>query len=81
MRAGMLLTSFEEKLKSGSRATPTLVLAGKADQLAGPDVQRAIAANYPKSRVIEFDCGHEMLAEVPNEAAAESMEFVATLPH
>jgi non-heme chloroperoxidase len=76
----MLLTSFEGRLKSSPRTLPLLVFAGKFDQLVGPDVQRAIAANYPKSKVIEFDCGHEFLVEVPNEAAANISEFAATLP-
>jgi pimeloyl-ACP methyl ester carboxylesterase len=74
----VLTTSFEEKLKGGPRTAPTLILAGKADQLAGPDVQRGIAANYAKSRVIEFDCGHEIMAEAPQEAAAQVSEFVTT---
>jgi non-heme chloroperoxidase len=76
----LLLTSFEERLKSHAMTVPILVLAGKADQLLGPDVQRAIAANYPKSKVIVLDCAHEILVELPNEAAARVSEFVATLP-
>ena len=40
-------------------------------------MQRAIAANYPKSKVIEFDCSHEFLVEVPKEAAASISEFTA----
>ena len=48
--------------------------------MLGPDVQRAIAANYPKSKVIEFDCGHEIMVEVPKEAAASISEFAAALP-
>jgi pimeloyl-ACP methyl ester carboxylesterase len=77
----MLLTSFEEQFKSRPAMTPLLVLAGKSDQLLGPDVQRAIAAKYSKSKVIEFDCGHELLVEVPNEAAERVSEFVAKLPN
>ncbi len=76
----MLLTSFEERLKTSPPTSPLLVLAGKSDQLLGPDVQRAIAAKYSKSKVIEFDCGHEFLVEVPSEAAARISEFVAALP-
>ena len=60
--------------------TPTLALAGRSDQLLGPDVQRAIAANYRRSRVIELDCGHEILVEKPAEAARHVMEFVTSLP-
>jgi pimeloyl-ACP methyl ester carboxylesterase len=76
----MLLTSFEERIRDRRPVTPTLALAGKADQLLGPDVQRAIAANYPGSRVVELDCGHEILVEKPAEAARHVMEFVGALP-
>jgi pimeloyl-ACP methyl ester carboxylesterase len=76
----VLTTSFEDRLNQQSRATPTLVLAGKADQLLGPEVQRAIAANYPTSKVVELDCGHEILLEVPHIAAMCVSEFVAALP-
>ena len=76
----MVLTSFEGQLKKRPPTTPVLVLAGRADQLLGPDMQRAIAANYSKSSVVEFDCGHEILVEVPNEAAARVSEFVTALP-
>jgi len=77
----MLLTSFEERIKGRSQATPTLVLAGRADTLLGPDVQRAIVANYPGNRVVELDCGHELLVEKPDEAARRIAEFVGTLPN
>jgi len=73
-------TSFSERLKSGSLVTPTLILAGKADQLLGPDVQRAIAANYPNSRLIELDCAHEILIELPHDPAARVSAFAAALP-
>lgn len=76
----MLLTSFEERIRDRRPVTPTLALAGKADQLLGPDVQRAIAANYPGSRVVELDCGHEILVEKPAEAARHVMEFAGALP-
>ena len=75
----MLLTSFEERLNTSPPTVPLLVLAGKPDQLLGPDVQRAIAAKYPESKVIEVDCGHEFLVEVPGEAAARISEFAAAL--
>ena len=73
----LLLTSFEDRLKSRPPTTPHLVLAGKSDQLLGPEVQRAIASTYRKSKVIEFDCGHEFPVEVPSEAARLVSEFAA----
>ena len=75
----MLLTSFEERLNTSRPTVPLLVLAGKSDQLLGPGVQRAIAAKYPESKVIEVDCGHEFLVEVPSEAASRISEFAEAL--
>jgi non-heme chloroperoxidase len=76
----VLLTSFERQIVDRSPATPTLVLAGTADALLGPAVQKAIAAKYPGSRVVDFDCAHEFLIEVPSETAQRVAEFVAALP-
>jgi non-heme chloroperoxidase len=76
----MLSTSFEDRIKRRSPTIPTLALAGKSDQLLGPDVQRATAANYPASRMVELDCGHELLVEKPAEAAHHVMEFANALP-
>lgn len=75
----MLLTSFEDRIKGRSPMTPTLVLAGKADKLLGPDVQRAIAGYYPGSSVVELDCGHEILVEKPAETAGHVVKFVGDL--
>ena len=57
-----------------------MALAGRSDKLLGPDVQRAIAANYPECKVIELDCGHEILVEKPVEAARHVIEFASALP-
>ena len=77
----ILTTSFEERIKGRSPMTPTLVLAGTADKLLGPDVQRAIAGYHPGSKVVELDCGHEILVEKPAEAAGRVVEFAGALPH
>jgi non-heme chloroperoxidase len=74
-----LLTSFEQQIVDRS-PVPTLVLAGTADALLGPAVQKAIAAKYPGSRFVAFDCAHEFLIEVPSETAERVAEFVAALP-
>ena len=76
-----LLVPFQHQIAGPTPAVPTLVLAGTADPLLGPSVQRAIAASYPGSRVIELDCGHEFLIEVPRETAEQVAQFVAALPH
>lgn len=75
----MLLTSFEKRITGAAAAVRTLALAGTADTLLGPDTQRAIAARYTNSKVIEFDCGHEFLIEMPAETAAAVAQFVTAL--
>jgi hypothetical protein len=46
----------------------------------GHDVQNAIAANYPGSKMVELDCSHELLVEKPYEAAGRVAQFVGALP-
>ena len=52
----VLLTPFQQQIANRTQATPVLALAGTADALLGPTVQRAIAAKHPGSQVIELDC-------------------------
>jgi non-heme chloroperoxidase len=75
-----LLTPFQQPVVARTPAMPALILAGREDVLLGPPVQRAIAANYRDSRVVEFDCAHELLIEVATEAAEEVARFVTALP-
>jgi non-heme chloroperoxidase len=76
----VLLTPFQRSITGRTPAIPTLVLAGTSDELLGPTVQRAIAATYPGSQMVEFDCAHEFLIEAPSETAAQVAQFVAALP-
>ena len=75
----VLLTPFQQQADR-TPATPVLALAGTADALLGPTVQRAIAAKHPGSQVIELDCAHEILIEAPRETAEQVAQFVAGLP-
>jgi non-heme chloroperoxidase len=75
----VLLTPFEGSIVGRTPVLPTLVLAGTSDALFSPAVQRAIAARYPGSQMVEFDCAHEFLIEVPNETAEQVAQFVAAL--
>jgi non-heme chloroperoxidase len=76
----VLSTPFPRSITGPTSAIPTLVLAGTADALLGPAVQRAIKATYPGSQVIELDCAHEFLIEAPTETARQVARFVAALP-
>jgi pimeloyl-ACP methyl ester carboxylesterase len=72
----VLVTPFEQQI---AERTQALVFAGTSDALLGPAVQRAIAATYPGSRLIELDCAHEFLIEVPGETAERVAQFVTAL--
>jgi 3-oxoadipate enol-lactonase len=76
----VLLMLFQQQIADRTPATPVLALAGTADALLGPTVQRAIAAKHPGSQVVELDCAHEFLIEAPSETAEQVAQFVAGLP-
>ncbi|MBV8134214.1 MAG: alpha/beta fold hydrolase [Deltaproteobacteria bacterium] len=76
----LLLSPFQHSPPVRSPAIPALVLAGIADALLGPTVQRAIDATYPGSQMVEFECAHEFLIEAPSETAEQVARFVAALP-
>jgi len=76
----VLLTPFPQPIANRPQATPVMVLAGKSDALLGPPVQRQIAATYPGSCLVELDCAHEFLIEVPGETAEQVAQFVTALP-
>jgi len=76
----VLLTPFPRPTADRTQATPVMVLVGKSDALLGPPVQRQIVATYPGSRLIELDCAHEFLIEVPGETAERVAQFVKAWP-
>jgi pimeloyl-ACP methyl ester carboxylesterase len=76
----VLLAPFQQPIANRRRVIPALILAGTADALLGPTVQRAIAAKHPGSQVIELACAHEFLIEAPSETAEQVAQFVAGLP-
>ena len=62
-----------------TQAIPTLILAGASDPLFGPPEQRAIAANYLGSKMIELDGAHEFLIEALRETVEQVAHFIAVL--
>lgn len=74
----MLSMPFQA-IDGATAAIPALALAGNADTLLGPEIQRAIIARYIHGKLAEFDCGHEFLIEMPVAAAAAVEQFAETL--
>jgi pimeloyl-ACP methyl ester carboxylesterase len=44
---------------------PTLVVAGKRDQMTQPRAGKALAGSIPGARFVELDAGHSMMSEAP----------------
>jgi pimeloyl-ACP methyl ester carboxylesterase len=63
-----------------STTAPTLVMAGTHDPILSPDFLRPeIVARIPNARLVQIDCGHEIPAERPAQAAALMEAFLAGL--
>ena len=57
-------------------AVPTLVIAGKRDQMTPPKAGRAVAEAIPGARLVMVDAGHAMMAEAPRETLAALRGFL-----
>jgi pimeloyl-ACP methyl ester carboxylesterase len=55
---------------------PTLVVAGKRDQMTPLKAGKALAAEIPGARFVALDAGHSMMSEAPRELAAVLKEFL-----
>jgi pimeloyl-ACP methyl ester carboxylesterase len=56
---------------------PTLVVAGKRDQMTPFKAGRALAAEIPAARFASLDAGHSMMSEAPRELLRVLREFLA----
>ena len=60
----------------GALAMPTLVLAGKRDQMTPWKGGEAVARRIPGARFQLLDAGHSMMGEAPREVLAELRRFL-----
>lgn len=56
---------------------PTLVVAGKRDQMTPMKAGRSVADRIPGSRFLTLDAGHSMMAEAPRALAFALRDFLA----
>jgi non-heme chloroperoxidase len=72
-------TSFADRL--GGLDVPTLVVAGRGDEIFPPQLLRdTILDALPQARLVVLDCGHEIPAEAPEELARLIEAFLAGTP-
>jgi pimeloyl-ACP methyl ester carboxylesterase len=56
---------------------PTLVVAGKRDQMTPLKAGKSVADRIPGSRFMTLDAGHSMMSEAPRELAFALRDFLA----
>ena len=55
---------------------PTLVVAGKRDQMTPFKVGRAMAEAIPGAKLVALDAGHSMMSEAPREVLVALRDFI-----
>jgi pimeloyl-ACP methyl ester carboxylesterase len=55
---------------------PTLVLAGKRDQMTQFKAGKALAAEIPGATFVALDAGHSMMSEAPRETLTALRDFL-----
>jgi pimeloyl-ACP methyl ester carboxylesterase len=55
---------------------PTIILAGKRDQMTQFKAGKALAAEIPGARFVAIDAGHSMMSEAPRETLAALRDFL-----
>ncbi len=58
-------------------AIPTLILAGKRDQMTPMKAGQALAAEIPGARFVTLDAGHSMMSEAPRATLDALRRFLA----
>lgn len=59
---------------------PTLILAGSTDAVATPAIARGIQEQIAGAQLVEFNSGHFMMAETPEQFRKVLGEFLHSLP-
>ena len=59
-----------------SLQVPTLVVAGRRDQMTSFKAGNAVANEIPGARFVALDAGHSMMSEAPRELLAALREFL-----
>jgi pimeloyl-ACP methyl ester carboxylesterase len=60
-----------------SLQVPTLVVAGRRDQMTSFKAGKSVAGEIPGARFVALDSGHSMMSEAPRELLAALREFLA----
>ena len=60
---------------------PTLVIAGRRDQMTPYRAGKALAAEIPGARLVTLDVGHSMMSEAPREVLEALKKFLGSEPN
>jgi pimeloyl-ACP methyl ester carboxylesterase len=63
-----------------SISVPVLVVHGKKDSGRKPQHVGAFKDGLPNARIVEMECGHYPMEELPEEFEQELIAFLRTLP-
>jgi pimeloyl-ACP methyl ester carboxylesterase len=66
--------------KIAALEVPTLVVAGKRDQMTPPKAGKALAGSIPGARLVELDAGHSMMSEAPRALLSALRAFLGSGP-
>jgi pimeloyl-ACP methyl ester carboxylesterase len=64
------------KEKLAALKVPTLVLAGRRDQMTPMKAGKALAGEIPGARFVALDAGHSMMSEAPRQTLQALKEFL-----
>lgn len=59
---------------------PTLIMVGAKDDVATPAIAKGIQSQIAGSQLVEFDTGHFMMAENPEQFQSVLGAFLTSLP-
>ncbi len=74
------MSRFNVHGQLGRIAAPTLIMVGAKDDVATPAIAKGIQAQIPGAQLVEFNTGHFMMAEAPDQFRTVLGDFLKGLP-
>ncbi len=74
------MSRFHVHGQLGRITAPTLIMVGAKDDVATPAIAKGIQAQIPGAQLVEFNTGHFMMAEAPDQFRTVLGEFLRRVP-